>query len=162
MADKTVGENIRKYREARGMLQRELAERIGKKAGTVSNWELGLRDPGSDNIKRIAHALEISPSELIGHNADVIQDSTFEVIAPDDSMFPDIKAGDVLTVSKAIPPMTGDIVLAEVQQHGRPKAIIRALASIGSSFVLLPKDRQSESISDFQIMGKVISSTRTF
>lgn len=158
MADKTVGKNIRKFREARGMLQKELAERIGRKSGTVSNWELGLRDPGADNIKRIAQALEISPSELIGHNEDVVQDSTFEIIAPDNSMSPDIMAGDVLKVSKAIPPMTGDIVVAEVDH----KAIIRSLASVGSAFILLPNDRQSESVSDFSIIGKVISSTRTF
>lgn len=158
MADKTVGENIRRYREARGMLQKELAERIGKRAGTISNWELGLRDPGADNLKKIAQALEISPSELIGHNDDIKQDSTFEIIMPDDSMFPDIKAGDVLKVSKAIPPMTGDIVVAEVDH----KAIVRSLAYIGSSSILLPSDRQSDSVSDFQIIGKVISATRSF
>lgn len=162
MADKTVGENIRKYREARGMLQKELAEAVGKKAGTISNWELGLRDPGADNIKRIAQALAISPSELIGHNADVVQDSTFEVIAPDDSMYPDIRSGDVLTVSKAIPPMTGDIVLAEVNQNGKSKAVIRSLASVGKSKILLPLNREVDSISEFTIIGKVITSTRTF
>ena len=74
MADITVGMNIRKFREARGLLQKDLGDRIGKNKNTVSNWERGLRDPGADNLKKIAAALEISPAELIGHNEQVRQD----------------------------------------------------------------------------------------
>lgn len=162
MADKTVGSNIRMFREARGLLQKDLAEKIGKKAGTVSNWELGLRDPGADNIKRIAAALEISPAELIGHNAHIMQDDCFELICSDESMIPVIEPGDLLTVSKSGKPCDGDIVVADLCDPEGTAPVVRMFASSGGSTFLIPLNRNFpyQTESKFTIRGKVTEFTR--
>jgi transcriptional regulator with XRE-family HTH domain len=163
MANKMVGENIRRFREARGLLQRDLGERVGKCAGTVSNWELGLRDPGADNIKLLAAALEISPSELIGHNDDVRQDSTFEVVCMDDSMLPEIKPGDRLLVRKYTKPKDGDIVVADLHRYKRQTApVVRVLVICDDMSLLIPINRKKiyKAETDFTLLGKVEKITR--
>lgn len=156
MASKTVGDNIRRLREARGMLQKELGAKVGKKSATISNWELGLRDPGGDNIKLLAAALEVSPSEIIGHNEDIMQDSTFEVIAKDDSMAPEIKPGDLLTVSKSGEPKSGDIVVAEVETESKKRTLIRKLFTAGASYVLMALNPSFTPFSgNIKLKGKV-------
>lgn len=60
-----IGSRIRKYREARKMSQRELAQLIGVSNGRVSNWEQGLNRPDADMIADICRALAVSPSELL-------------------------------------------------------------------------------------------------
>jgi transcriptional regulator with XRE-family HTH domain len=161
MADKTIGANIRRFREARSLVQKDLAEMIGKNKNTISNWELGLRDPGSDNIKKIAAALEISPSELIGHNEGVLQDSTFEVICTDIAMHPDIRPGDRLLVDKAKKPKNGDVVVAGIKGHDMAP-VVRVFITVEDMNFLLPVNRlfPCEPISNFDLLGKVVEVTR--
>lgn len=162
MADKTVGANIRRFREARGMLQKDLGDRIGKNKNTISNWELGLRDPGADNLKKIAAALEISPSELIGHNDGVAQDNSFEVIVTDDSMAPEIQIGDKIRAVKESNLCDGDIVVADLQETKGAAPVIRAWLHIGDVAVLVPYNREYPytTETDFFIRGKAIELTR--
>ena len=42
----TLGDHIRKHRLDLGLLQREVAERIGVTADTITNWELARTEPG--------------------------------------------------------------------------------------------------------------------
>ena len=60
-----IGSRIRKYREARRMSQKDLAQLIGVSNGRVSNWEQGLNRPDADMIADICRALVVSPSELL-------------------------------------------------------------------------------------------------
>lgn len=60
-----IGSRIRKYREARKLSQKELAELIGVSNGRVSNWEQGLNRPDADMLADICRALNVSPSELL-------------------------------------------------------------------------------------------------
>lgn len=159
MADITVGANIRRFREARGLLQKDLADKIGKNKNTISNWELGLRDPGADNLKKIAAALEISPAELIGHNEQVRQDSTFEIVCTDIAMLPDIRPGDRLIVNKASQPQDGDIIVANVRDYEMQKAepVVRFYITVNNTAFLLPADRSfpCEPLDRFRILGRV-------
>lgn len=159
MANRDIGDNIRRFREARGMLQKDLGERIGKKAGTISNWELGLRDPGADNLKLIAAALEIAPSELIGHNETVLQDSQFEVLCTDDYMSPEILPGDRVLATKAGQPKSGDIVVADLPNGGN---VIRLYIDADGVEILLPVSREhrAEHETDFSVTGRVIGVSR--
>lgn len=162
MADKTIGQNIRKLREARGLMQKELGELIGKKGATISNWELGLRDPGGDNIKLLAAALEVAPSEIIGHNQGVLQDDTFEVVCMDESMLPEIRPGDTVLASKRQKPKNGDYVFAYLEMSDRSIPVIRSIVSAGGSHFLIPINHQYpfSAETDFCVMGKIIQITR--
>lgn len=129
-----VGENIKQIREARNLTQAELAYKIGKNQRTISNWENGVRDPSSDNIRRIADALNIAPSEIIGHNS-APTDNTFDYAVDNNDMSPDIIRGDTLTVSKVSQIKDGDIVIA--QSDSFAGHICRRLYDLGLQISLL-------------------------
>ena len=54
----TVGARIRAAREAIGISQMELAERLEVEQGTVSRWENGDREPRLTTLAQIAAALD--------------------------------------------------------------------------------------------------------
>lgn len=60
---------IRKYREAAGLTQAQLAERIGVTLGAVSQWELGLCNPKSEHLPKLAAALGCTIGNLYGEEA---------------------------------------------------------------------------------------------
>lgn len=60
-----IGSRIRRYREERGLSQKQLAELIGVKNNRVSNWEQGLNRPDADILAALCRALQVSPSELL-------------------------------------------------------------------------------------------------
>lgn len=60
-----IGTRIRKYRENRGLSQKDLADLIGVSNSRVSNWEQGINRPNADIVADICKALNISPSELL-------------------------------------------------------------------------------------------------
>ncbi len=61
-----IGNKIRKFREERGLSQKQLAEMINVSNSRISNWEQGINRPDADIIADICGALEVSPSELLG------------------------------------------------------------------------------------------------
>lgn len=60
-----IGTRIKKYRESRGMGQKELAQMLGVSNSRISNWEQGLNRPDADILADICRALNVSPSELL-------------------------------------------------------------------------------------------------
>lgn len=60
-----IGNRIRKYREIRGLNQKELAQLIGVSNSRISNWEQGINRPDADILADICRALNVSPSELL-------------------------------------------------------------------------------------------------
>jgi len=60
-----IGNRIKKYREARRLSQKELAEILGISNSRVSNWEQGVNRPDADMLADICVALKVSPSELL-------------------------------------------------------------------------------------------------
>lgn len=56
-----IGERIRKYREACGMNQMQLAEKLGINNSRVSNWEQGINRPDADILADICRALDFPP-----------------------------------------------------------------------------------------------------
>ncbi len=61
-----IGAKIRKYRDKRGISQRELAELLGVSNTRVSNWEQGVNRPDAEMIGALCRALDVSPSRLLG------------------------------------------------------------------------------------------------
>ena len=62
---RTVGNNIRKYREKAGISQEALAEKLNVTRQAVSNWELSKTGPDIDTLHRIADSLGVMIEELI-------------------------------------------------------------------------------------------------
>ncbi|MEA5578883.1 helix-turn-helix transcriptional regulator [Anabaena sp. UHCC 0451] len=59
------GEHIRTIRKAQGLSQEQLAELSGLHRNYIGGVERGERNVALLNIIRIAHALGMSPSELL-------------------------------------------------------------------------------------------------
>jgi transcriptional regulator with XRE-family HTH domain len=57
-------ERLRAAREAAGLNQRELAERIGKPTNAIAKWEGGFRSPYAGNLGALAAALGVQPADL--------------------------------------------------------------------------------------------------
>lgn len=61
----TTGDRIRKIREARGMIQDQLAEKAGISKGFLSDVENNKRNISSENLLRIANVLGASIDYLL-------------------------------------------------------------------------------------------------
>lgn len=59
-----IGNLIRAGRKASGMTQSELAQKAGVAVNSIRLYEVGKRQPGVEQIKRIANALAISPADF--------------------------------------------------------------------------------------------------
>lgn len=57
---------IKKIRESRGMLQYELANRMGVKQASVSAWESGKAMPSAENLLKLADILECTEDCHLG------------------------------------------------------------------------------------------------
>lgn len=60
----SIGKNIRVLRKANGLTQDEFAKMIGKTPQAVSQYERGLNYPSRATIERIAHVLDLRPSDI--------------------------------------------------------------------------------------------------
>ena len=56
---------IKELRERKGLLQKEVAERLGVDASALCLWEKGIRMVPSRYLKRLASILECSVDELL-------------------------------------------------------------------------------------------------
>jgi SOS-response transcriptional repressor LexA len=106
--------------------------------------------------------LEISPSELIGHNEHVVQDNSFEVLVTDDSMEPDIKIGDKIRAIKSADLHDGDFVVADLASTPGSAPVVRQVMHIGNLFVLIPYNREYpyQTETEFKIRGKAVELVR--
>ena len=60
---------IKKIRESRGMLQYELANRMGVKQASVSAWESGKAMPSAENLLKLADILECAVDAILGRDS---------------------------------------------------------------------------------------------
>lgn len=60
-----LGSQIRKYRIARGMLQRDLAALVGVSRFTVVRWENGKFEPKASQLADIATVLSVKENWLL-------------------------------------------------------------------------------------------------
>lgn len=70
---KNISKNIGKYREAIGMSQKELANRLGVVPSRISNWETGANCPTIDILFQVCEILGVSINDIYG----VYPDSKF-------------------------------------------------------------------------------------
>jgi transcriptional regulator with XRE-family HTH domain len=61
-----VGQKLKAIRTRRLLTQEELAERAGVSAATVVNVERNKQEPHFRTIRKLAKALNVDPTELLG------------------------------------------------------------------------------------------------
>ena len=75
----TLGENIRKLRQSRGLSQDRFAKTIGNNQVNVSAWEIGTRNPSLATVRHIADTFNVPLSSLIPLSEDNEDDCVREV-----------------------------------------------------------------------------------
>lgn len=66
MWNENFGETLKRIRNERGLLQRDLAESMGVSQQSISQWERTKEWPKLQTIERLAAALHVSPAYLVG------------------------------------------------------------------------------------------------
>jgi DNA-binding XRE family transcriptional regulator len=61
-----IGDRLREVRTRRLLTQEELAEKSGVSPSTVANIERDHREPHFRTIRKLAKALDVDPTELLG------------------------------------------------------------------------------------------------
>lgn len=61
----TFGEKIKECRKAQNLTQKQLADAIGAKHNSVSDWENNKNKPDPDTIELLCDALNITPNYLL-------------------------------------------------------------------------------------------------
>lgn len=62
----TTGQRIKEARRKAGLTQTELANKLGIPFQSISQWERDIRNPKVETLRRIAAALEVPISDLVG------------------------------------------------------------------------------------------------
>jgi transcriptional regulator with XRE-family HTH domain/uncharacterized membrane protein (DUF485 family) len=65
----TIGKNIRKYREANSLSQKDLSEKLYVTPQAISRWENDEVEPSLDTIKKMAGIFNVSIDELMNNEA---------------------------------------------------------------------------------------------
>ena len=68
-----LGEKIKFVRQQKKMRQKELADKVGILAKSISTYESNLAKPGADILKKIADGLQVSVDYLL--NDDIADNS---------------------------------------------------------------------------------------
>lgn len=68
---KTNDSQLARLRMARGLTQKDLAEKIGCYANDVGRWERGICRPNAVSLLRLAHALGCNVEEIYGGGGDL-------------------------------------------------------------------------------------------
>lgn len=65
MKNKNLAKKVKGLRKRKGLSQEELTENSGLSLRTIQRVENGETEPTGDTLKKIAHALNVTPNELI-------------------------------------------------------------------------------------------------
>lgn len=60
------GDNIKRLRKNKGLKQQELAEILGIKRNTYSDWENGKTEPSFENLVKLGDLFDVSLDWLFG------------------------------------------------------------------------------------------------
>lgn len=71
----TFNERLKKIREQKEMTQEQLAQRSGISRRMISKYEGGIARPRFDAAEKIAAALDITVSELLGENGTLVAEA---------------------------------------------------------------------------------------
>ena len=75
-----IGNNIRKYREQNNMTQKNIADILEVKEGTISKYESGKLEPNIDALKKLAKTFRITVDTLLMEEEEVYDFSNIDVL----------------------------------------------------------------------------------
>lgn len=90
----TFGDRLAAARDAAGLKQKELAQKVGVKAGTLRNWEDDLSEPRANRLNMLCGILGVSLRWLLTGEGE-------GVTAPEDAA-PAADIADLLTDLRAV------------------------------------------------------------
>lgn len=64
----SIGQNIKKYREAANMSQEALAKQLNVTQQAIDSWERLSVSPRKKTIDKLSQILHVTPNELFGYN----------------------------------------------------------------------------------------------
>lgn len=67
----TNGERIKYLREKNGLTQKDIATRLGVESAAISKYELDMREPNIEALKKLASIFNVSIDYLLGRTPDV-------------------------------------------------------------------------------------------
>ena len=76
----TFGKRLRASRNAKGFTQKQLADKIGAKHNSISDWENDKNKPDPDTIELLCGVLEITPNYLLNTNSEDFSPLEKEII----------------------------------------------------------------------------------
>ena len=76
---RTLGADIRALRKARGLTLSDLADRLGKSVGWLSQVERDLSQPSIDDLRDMARVLDVSISSLFDNGSSKVEEAGFVV-----------------------------------------------------------------------------------
>jgi putative transcriptional regulator len=56
--------DVKEYRKSRGLSQHNLADKLGVRRATISDWENGIYFPTNENIKKMAQVFDVEAYQL--------------------------------------------------------------------------------------------------
>ena len=80
----TFGDRLRKARKDKGLTQKQLADLIGAKHNSISDWENNKNRPDPDTIEYICGALEIPVSRLFSESVQNKKSPELTEVSPRD------------------------------------------------------------------------------
>ena len=95
------GANLRDYRKAIGLTQKELGERIGVTSQAVNKWENGSRLPRMYDVLKICEVLGCTPDDLVKESAETLT----------------AKEASLLSMFRKVPEDVQDIVMTVLQSR---------------------------------------------
>ncbi|WP_374724120.1 helix-turn-helix domain-containing protein [Calidifontibacillus erzurumensis] len=76
----SLGENLRKFREKKGLSQIEVCNHIGLSSSAVlSNYERDERIPSLDTVKKLARLYDVSLDELLGFDVVPLKEGQVDI-----------------------------------------------------------------------------------
>lgn len=93
-----VSENIKKIRKDKNMTQKDLAKKAGLSIASIQGYEQGKYKPKTEQLKKIATALEVSASDINPNYIELLPSTYFNKIyaAVDKSLAAGRKTSDIL------------------------------------------------------------------
>jgi transcriptional regulator with XRE-family HTH domain len=61
-----IGDRLKNLRIRRALTQQELADRAGVSSNAINRIELNKAEPHMSTLRKLAKALEVDPTELVG------------------------------------------------------------------------------------------------
>lgn len=68
----TNGERIKYLREKKGLTQKDVATKLGLEPAAISKYELDMREPNIEAIKKLATLFNVSIDYLLGRTSNVL------------------------------------------------------------------------------------------